>query len=175
MTALPAHPAIRLPIGRLAPIVVGVGGASAGVMVVLATFVRPGEVGTAVVGGGSVVLAAGAMYALLATIRVRHLLSLTTILMAVSMARLLLSVGIGLAYMLTAVTPTGGRPDKFVFAVAFLGTSLAVIAVETVLLRRTIHDLAADLTPGIGGSGKIGEGAGRTESDQGPASGGGDR
>lgn len=163
MTAVPAHPAIRLPIGRLAPIVVGVAGLSAAVLIGLFAVIRPAELATALVGGGSVVLGVGAMYAALAAVRVRHILSLTTIFMGLSMVRLVVSAGLGAAYMLTAQTSAGDRPDKFVFAVAFLGVSLAVIAVETVLVRRAVRDLAAELGGGLGsGVGGTGMGTGGT-------------
>ena len=151
MTAIPAHPAIRLPVGRLAPKVVATAGVAAGAIVGLLALVRPGEVATAAVGAGSVVLAVGAMYAVLATVRTRHLLSLTTLFMGLSMARLLLSVAIGVSYMVTAVTPSGGSPDKFVFAVAFLGVSLVTLAVETPLVRGAVREIGADLS-GTGGS-----------------------
>ncbi|MCB9840552.1 MAG: hypothetical protein H6809_02730, partial [Phycisphaeraceae bacterium] len=133
-------------VGRLAPKVVGASGLATGVIVAPIALIRPGEVATAAVGAGSVVLAVGAMYAVLAILRTRHLLSLTTAFMGLSMVRLLVSVAIGVAYMVTAVTPEGGSPDKFVFAVAFLGVSLVAIAVETPLVRGAIRDLGADPT-----------------------------
>lgn len=144
MNALQAHPAIRLPVGRLAPMVAGSAAVGAGVLIGAIALIRPGELATAVVAGGSVVLAVGAMYAALGVIRVRHLLSLTTIFMGLAMARLVVSVALGMGYMLTATTDAGARPDKFVFAVVFLGTSLVVLAVETVLVRSTIQRLGQD-------------------------------
>ncbi|MEZ6233790.1 MAG: hypothetical protein R3B68_06335 [Phycisphaerales bacterium] len=137
--------------GRLAPKVVGASGLASGVIVGLLALARPAETATAAVGAGSVVLAVGGMYAVLATVRTRHLLSLTTLFMGLSMARLLASVAIGVAYMVTAVGPDGGSPDKFVFAVAFLGVSLVTLAVETPLVRGVIREIGADLS-GEGGA-----------------------
>ncbi len=146
MAALQAHPALRLPVGRLAPLVVGAS-AVAGLLVTGAiALIRPSEVPTAVVGAGSVVLATGGMYAALALVRVRHLLSLTTIVMGAAMARLMASVVLGMGYMFTAVSADGAKPDKFVFAAAFLGVSLVVLAVETPVLRSTIRRLGGGAT-----------------------------
>jgi hypothetical protein len=145
MTALQAHPAVRLPVGRLAPMVVGAAALAAAIGVALTALLRPGELATAVVAGGSVVLGVGAMYAALGLIRTRYLVSLTTIFMGLSMVRLVASVAIGVAYMVTGANADGGRPDKFVFAMVFLGASLAVIAVETVLIRAIIRTLGESI------------------------------
>jgi hypothetical protein len=118
---------------------------AAAIAVGATALVRPGELATAVVAGGSVVLAVGAMYAVLAAVRTRYLVSLTSIFMGLSMARLMLSVAIGAAYMLTAQHADGARPDKFVFGVTFLGVSLAVIAVETVLIRAIVRRLGESI------------------------------
>lgn len=141
MTAIQAHPAIRLPVGRLAPIVVGAAAFACGLIVASIAIIRTAELWTAAVAGGAVVIATGAMYLALGLIRVRHLLTLTTIVMGLSMVRLVASVVIGMAYMLTAAPEGGVKPDKFVFAVVFLGVSLVVLGVETPLLRRAIQSL----------------------------------
>lgn len=145
MTALQAPNPVRLPVGRIAPIVVGVAALASVALIGGVALVRPAELGTAVVAGGSVVITVGGMYALLGVIRTRYLVSLTTIFMGLSMARLMVSVMIGVAYMLTAQYAGGGRPDKMVFGVVFLGVSLAVLGVETVLIRQIIHRLGESI------------------------------
>lgn len=146
MTALQAHPAIRLPVGRLAPTVVGASGTAAAVLIGATALLRPADVATATVGACAVVLAVAGMYAILAAMRFRHLLTLTTAVMGLSMARLLASVALGVGWIFMASPPEGARPDKFVFAVAFLGTWLVVLGVETPLLRGAIRRLGDSLS-----------------------------
>ena len=145
MTALQAHPALRLPVARLAPVVAGAATLAAALGVAAIALIRPAEVATAVVAGCSVVLSVGAMYVVLGTVRARYLVSLTTMFMGLTMGRLMLSVAIGLAYMLTAQSSTGLGPDKVVFGVVFLGVSLAAIMVETPLVRATVAKMGESI------------------------------
>lgn len=157
MTAVPAHPAIRLPVRRLAPAVLGAAGVAAGLGCAAAAVVRPEQTATAAVAAGSVVVATGVMYAILAMVRFRHLLTLTTAFMGLSMARLLASVAVGLGYMLSAGSQ-GVGPDKFVFGAVFLGVWTVVLGVETPMARRIVAGLGAAgrsgaATPGASGGG----------------------
>jgi len=146
MTALQAHPAIRLPVRRLAPTIIGAAVVAGGVLVGAVAALRPGEVATAAIAGGAVVLAVSGMLGVLALLRFGHLLTLTTAVMGLSMARLVASVGMGVGCLLLASPVDGAKPDKVVFAVVFLGTWLVVLGVETPVLRAAVRRLADPAT-----------------------------
>ena len=141
MTAVPAHPAIRLPVRRLAPAVLGAAGVAAGLGCAAAAVVRPEQTATAAGGRGLRGRGHGGDVRDLAMVRFRHLLTLTTAFMGLSMARLLASVAVDLGYMLSAgsqsrsgqVRVRGGVP----------GSLDGRARVETPMARRIVAGLGA--------------------------------